>query len=210
MRSSVFGELERENEYGWWEGQVRLAFFAAYDTVASDVVNERYKRGAGPPAAVPQEPDAENDRPRDQEDEFDLVVEDAAGNGPSQAQERALLYLKENEESVCQAVLNSVFDLYARYVEDWRDEVSHRFEPEDLDELLPVLDSPEGLKRLLRLDSVHVHEFAKDGCAVLQFSFSCAWDDEHGLAVAAHKDTILGVGDAGEGLYDGGEEAEDK
>ena len=109
------------------------------------------------------------------------------GQGPSAEQENAHIYLLENETAVGQAIVQGVFGCY-------QDEI---YDPE-LEEFLPKLESPEGLKRLIRLRELYFEgspsEEPQGAFARVGWSFGCTWDEEHGLGVRTHKDVVEEVG----------------
>ena len=112
-------------------------------------------------------------------DLYDLFVYDKAGEGPSPAQERAFAYLQENRATICQAVRTWVFK-YVQYVREGF--------------LEPTLHSPDELVTELSSGDVSLLAGSKDECAFVVFGFECKIDAEHGIDVAVHKNTILGIG----------------
>ena len=112
-------------------------------------------------------------------DRCDLFVYDKAGEGPSPAQERAFAYLQENRATICQAVRTWVF----KYVQCVRESF-----------LEPTLHSPDELVTELSSGDVSLLAGSKDECAFVVFGFECKIDAEHGIDVAVHKNTILGIG----------------
>ena len=112
-------------------------------------------------------------------DLYDLFVYDKTGEGPSPAQERAFAYLQENRATICQAVRTWVFK-YVQYVREGF--------------LEPTLHSPDELVTELSSGDVSLLAGSKDECAFVVFGFECKIDAEHGIDVAVHKNTILGIG----------------
>lgn len=56
---------------------------------------------------------------------------------------------------------------------------------------MPDLDSPDGLKRLMRLGAVNIRQTEEDGLAQISFFFHCTWDEEHGWEMTTHKDRVV-------------------
>ena len=56
--------------------------------------------------------------------------------------------------------------------------------------------SPEDMRRLVSFEGLFVWYRSKDGVAYTGYSFSCAWDNEHGAGVIVHEDRVVEVGDA--------------
>jgi|SRR5579871_980880 len=123
----------------------------------------------------------------------DAVVDpsDRPQSNPTAEQLEAYAFLKTHEAAVASAVLKAIFDIYTSGLRD-----AYGYEDEDAKELMPEIESPHELKRLLGLGNVHVLGVAKAGVAYIGFEFGCAWDDEHGLGVLTHRDRIVSVGDA--------------
>ena len=112
-------------------------------------------------------------------DLYDLFVHGKASEGPSPAQDRAFAYLQENRGTICQAVRTWVFK-YVQYVREGF--------------LEPTLHSPDELVTELSSGDVSLLAGSRDGCAFVVFGFECKIDADHGIDVAVHKNTILGIG----------------
>ena len=112
------------------------------------------------------------------------------GNPPSSAQERAFVQFLENQELVCTTVVKAIFDYYRREREMWC--TGHAASDETL---VPEVQSPDDLKRLIRLHTLRVLDLSKDGCSLIGFTFHCCWDNEHGLGVLVHGTGVVQVGE---------------
>lgn len=122
---------------------------------------------------------------------------------PSTEQVKAFQYLLDNEKVVFQNLLQAVFKVYPKerdryrdgygYSDDMDEEEKEEFEEEYGDDV-PVLKKPEELKKLIRLHTVHITE--EENAAYVGFEFDCNWEEEHGLGVLMHKDTVVNVGPA--------------
>lgn len=110
---------------------------------------------------------------------------------PSAGQQSAFLLLRDNDELMRKKVVQAIFDEYPKMRESFAD-----FFGEDLEDKMPLLQSPADLKALIGLSTVHIGDVEKDGFAYLGFEFGCDWEEEHGLGVMTHKDRIIEVGDA--------------
>lgn len=145
----LMGALQRDNVLDRWEGQIRLPL--PYTDEESGL----------------------------EEDVFQLVVYDKAGQGPSPAQERAFAYLQQNKGAVCNAVRKGVFEYY-QYLEPNME--------------LASLKSADELTPLLFCGALSLQAASKDDCAFVYFSFECSFDEEHGIGVIVHKNTVINVG----------------
>lgn len=81
-------------------------------------------------------------------------------------------------------ILNKILDYYKKYYSD----------VEELDAL--NIEKTEDLRKSIQLNSISIH---KSGVAGM--SFSCIWDDEHGLGVRIDKNNDVEVGEASEAYY---------
>lgn len=54
----------------------------------------------------------------------------------------------------------------------------------------------KGLRGLISLRSVNIHDVARAGVAYVGYVFGCTWEEEHGLGVMTHLDRIVAVGAA--------------
>jgi hypothetical protein len=183
MEHPVFGSIDYSGDQ--WEGRVSLPLFAAY----------HYR----PSRFSPPEPGAE----------FDLVIQDEAGTGPTPAQERAFTHCEENEDRICAAVVAAIFAYYQEQYQD-RELLTDGCSPAEIEALFPALESAEGLQELIRFDTLYVLEGLYMGqigpgdkpetvaklkdAALLGFAFRCSWDVEHGVGVLIHRDQVVQVG----------------
>ena len=109
---------------------------------------------------------------------------------PDTSQVKAYQCLKEHEEAVARSVRKAIFDLYTQKLcAEYREAgVEEEFAPE--------IGSPDELRTLIGLTTVHVLGIAKSKVAYIGFEFGCTWDDEHGIGVMTHKERIVEVGGA--------------
>ena len=177
-----------------WSGAVQIGFFSGFDDVASDskTADQGYKQGrcelivhrpeGDPPSLAPERTFPRND--------LRLLLEANPGSPPSSAQERAFREFLENQELVCTTVVKAIFDYYRREREMWF--TGHKASDEIL---VPEVQSPDDLKRLMRLRRLSVLDWSKDGCSLIGFCFHCCWDTEHGLGVLVHGTRVVQVGE---------------
>ncbi len=178
MDHPLFGTIS-EAPRGW-SGAVQIGFFSEFDDVASAPLAEKsggrdYRKTA----------DQGYKRGR-----FELIVHGPEGKAPSSAQERAFVQFLENQELVCITAVKAIFDYYRREREMWF--TGHAATDEIL---VPEVQSPDDLKRLIRLRTLNVLDLSKDGCSLIGFAFRCCWDTEHGLGVLVHGTRVVEVGE---------------
>lgn len=97
-------------------------------------------------------------------------------------------WLLENEPCVSEAVKSAIFQRYPDFQEDYG------YSPEERAEFMPDLQEADGLRSLIGLYAVNVHQVDKGGLPYLGFEFGCTWDEEHGVGVLTHGTRIVEVG----------------
>ena len=87
----------------------------------------------------------------------------------------AALWLRQHEQALHDAIVAAIFQLSVPLKTHWREcAMAH---------LLPPLDSPEDLKRLIDLSHIDLYPHTQHGMPYFGFEFECAWDPEHGFHV---------------------------
>ena len=107
--------------------------------------------------------------------------------GISQGQIAAINFLIENEAMVQAKIIEHLLPFYSQLRIDWG------VEEEDW---MPEISSAESFKQMIGLSWIHILEVEKNGVAYLGFELGCTWDDEHGLGIMLHKDSIIKMGGA--------------
>ncbi len=109
---------------------------------------------------------------------------------PSPEQASAYRHLVEHQESIRDAILQSIFAEYA----EWQDQ--YGYDEEEAQKYMPDLERPDQLKSLVGLSTVRIFGAAKGDTAYIGFGFGCTWDDEHGLGAMTHAERVVEVGGA--------------
>jgi hypothetical protein len=182
MEHPVFGSIKYSTDE--WEGQVSVPFFAAYDHPPLD--DSAWSR-----IVEAQKKDLLK------EGLFDLVIQDEAGTGPTQAQERAFVHFQENQDAICTSVVAAIFPYYQKEYDN-RDVPTSGFWKKVMEARFPAIEGVEGLQHLIRFGALYVlePELSAEGNdrSQLGFAFSCTWDEEHKLGVLFHRDKVVLVG----------------
>lgn len=101
----------------------------------------------------------------------------------------ALAQLKSRAKALGEAALKAIYKKYPQ----WRE----TYDPDSDDTIeMPVLKSAEGLRKLIRIHTVHLWTTAKGGESYVGLEISCSWDGEHGLGVLTHKGKVTDIGGA--------------
>jgi len=125
---------------------------------------------------------------------FELLVDADDQEQPTPAQVRAFQFFVEHEKDVCGTIIDAVLHWYVRR----REQDPEWFEEQDC----PEIDKADGLRDLMTFQGLRVRRDEFKGTALTGFSFSCKWDDEHGLGVLVHRGTVLDVGQADVAFHD--------
>jgi hypothetical protein len=163
---SGFDGVKRGGPYPW-EGRVRLPSFQPHVLVADDRAQFQHDR-------------ARADSPRSAmawefaEGEFDLRVYTGADEEPSDSQAKAFAEFRSRERENADVIIRAILEHYQKTCESRRRDWLDRY----VDDLVPVLTSPDGLRDLMQLRHVHVHPASADGRVVLAFQFVCTWEGD--------------------------------
>lgn len=170
MPKSFPRSMRHDEEFDWWQGTVKLPEF-------SDVkikVPGR-KSSSGP---------------------IELRVE-ADDDGPMEAQAAAFTYLLDNQSNILDACFRGIAKTAKRMRPIFQN--GGWLTPEQLEQLLPKSPTPEALHTRVRLYDVCITDRVKSGVAHVEYSFNCAWDQEHGLLIVLHRDRLVFSGLSGDG-----------
>jgi len=125
---------------------------------------------------------------------FELLVVAEDQEQPTPAQVGAFEFFVEHETAVCGTIIDAVFRWYVRR----RKQDREWFEEQDC----PEIDKANSLRELMTFQGLRVRRDEFQGTALTGFSFSCKWDEEHGLGVLVHRGTVLDVGQADVAFHD--------
>jgi hypothetical protein len=108
---------------------------------------------------------------------------------PLDKNEQALVqWFCDHEPSVSEAVKTVIFQTYP----DWLE--SYGYSAAEEAEFMPALWSVDGLKRLIGLHSINLHQIDRDGIPYIGYEFGCTWDPEHGLGVLMYGTRMVEIG----------------
>lgn len=193
MNHPVFGEIKRDKELDWWVGQAQLPSFREFDETSKREWEE--KRMAGWKMPKPTKEEAQ-ERELFKAGYFEMIIRDDPGDGPSPAQEKAFHYLLENQDTICRNLAAAVLKYYRKQYDELKAWHEQAKDPEYLEAILPDVNVPEAMKRLIRLNSIDIHDNEDKGVSHIGYAFGCTWDIEHGLGVLMRKEKVIEVGQA--------------
>jgi hypothetical protein len=119
--------------------------------------------------------------------QFTLEVHTAPGKEPNEKQAAAFTMLRNSEAQFAAAAINAVFKHYQSILNDARAAYEKRLEITErlslrgveldylapVDDVLPTLNSPDGLRELIQLEYIHVHpEHGKNQPVAIGLEFS--------------------------------------
>lgn len=109
---------------------------------------------------------------------------------PTESQTNAIKYLIKNEKEVVKSLFKIfVEEINPKHVE-WCGE----------DDWIPKLESENDLGRLVKINSIGIIATEKENQSFVQINFEYKGDEEHGLAMILHKQSLIGfsgIGDMG-------------
>jgi hypothetical protein len=162
--------MRYDDRFEWWKGTIRLPEFRSLKITMPGRKSTRST--------------------------IDLRVE-AEDIDPVEEQAAAYSYLLDNQRKVLDACLKGI----TKTAKQMRPifEKAGGFEPKRLDELLPKTPTADALRTRVRLYDVCVTDRVKNGIAHIEYSFSSAWDQEHGQLIVLHRDRLVYSGLSGDG-----------
>ena len=107
---------------------------------------------------------------------------------PSEADVTAALWVIENEASISQALIASLFKEYRSLQE------LYGYAPKQKSELMPDIESADDLRSLIGLHAIYIHRTQKDGVPYSGFELGCAWEPEHALGILMHGSRTVKIG----------------
>jgi hypothetical protein len=148
-----------------WEGRTRFDAMLDYAMIADD--RAKYMRDR-----------AHADRPESHmawefaDGEFDLRVYAGRGKEPSDAQAKAFERFRADENRLAAELIKAIF---AQYQEVWQIR-RELYKDRHVEDNIPEPTSPDGLRDLMQLRHIHVHEPDSQGRVTIAMQFVCTWD----------------------------------
>lgn len=88
------------------------------------------------------------------------------------------------------SVLTALLEIYPAIKEQYG------YDPEDAVKYTPDITSIDDFKKVIGITTIHFLPVSREGIAYTGYSFSCNWDEEHGLGIITHKERIIEIGGA--------------
>jgi Leucine Rich repeat len=200
MDHPIFGEILEGPYEDQWTGHVRIDFFADYNIVEDGE--------AGHPEQAGGQATPEDQSPRGT---FGLTLIGCGPDRPSRRQEKAFADFLENQDRICNRVVDAIYDFYRCNWGYWglaappgQDDVH------EVEAGIPDLRPRDGLKKLIALHTLSVVDFPDNTAGVLGFCFGCIWDPEHGLGVLVRDGEVIELGENDLTWRDSGGEWDDR
>jgi hypothetical protein len=109
-------------------------------------------------------------------------------DSPSEAEDAAVSWVIENEASISQALIASLFREYRSLQE------LYGYALKENTDLMPDIESADDLRSLIGLNAIYVHRAQWDGVPYSGFEFGCTWESEHGLGILMHGSRTVKIG----------------
>jgi hypothetical protein len=106
--------------------------------------------------------------------QFELRVYAPAGQPPSEAQARAWKAFRAAEKRNAAEVIDTIFAQYQETCEVRRRNFKDRY----VDDVIPIIKDPSGLRELIQLGCIHVHPADARGRVTIAFQFVASYDDD--------------------------------
>ncbi len=103
---------------------------------------------------------------------FDLRVYTPPGRGPSRAQANAFATFRAHEKQYAIEMISTIFKQY----QATRDLLRKNYKDRDIDDAIPVITSPAGLRHLIQLRHIHVHPGNAKNRITIAFQFVASYD----------------------------------
>lgn len=129
---------------------------------------------------------------------FPLIIHNRMRNSdPTRSQQVAIEFLISRRGWMVNAALEAIFNWYAAWsVHSRATPPAFPTSPEDIDDLYPLVDATEGLRPLIKLEALYVHEASRGGVSDIGFEFITCWGDEHGLGILMNRLQCIDLGTA--------------
>ena len=161
---SGFDHVKRGGPWPW-EGRARFDAFLEYAWVADRRAEFTHNR-------------ANAERPGSRvawdfaDGEFDLRVYAGRGEQPVAAQAQAFERFRAQQDALASEMIDTIFAQYRETFDARRRNYKDRY----VEEVIPQLDGADGLRDLMQLRHIHVHEPDAAGRVAIAMQFVCTWD----------------------------------
>ncbi|HBJ33656.1 MAG TPA: hypothetical protein DDZ51_02615 [Planctomycetaceae bacterium] len=184
-----------DDELEEWNATIPIPELAGFDASSEKSVLDRFTQKMGTRSGELSQHDDEGALPAGT---FPLIIHNRMRNSdPTRSQQDAIELLLFRRRSMVNAALEAIFNWYTAWsVRSRATPPAFPSSPEDIDDLYPLVDTPEGLGPLIKLEAVHVHESSRGGVSDIGFEFITCWDDEHGLGVLMNRLQCIDLGTA--------------
>jgi hypothetical protein len=180
--------FEYDDMFGWSQ-VIKFQEFRAYDAAVL-VEFDRRERARAAALSDPADPE---DLAAEQPDEIDDEIEECdrlfkeglfvvstesydSEMEPTAAQVRAYHWLNKNRSAVFRILIDHAFQYYNENLDTFRDFFNG--EAQDRELLLPKLNSPHDLQRLIRLIEIEIQIKTRDGQCLIRYSLDTPWNME--------------------------------
>lgn len=118
------------------------------------------------------------------------VASENEDSQPTKQQQKAFQFLIDHEATIVSKLLHSIFTFYPE------ERSKYGYTENELAKMMPAIDEPTQLHKLIGLSTVHLLSVEYGGVAYIGFEFGCTWDQEHGLGLMTHKKRVIDIGGA--------------
>lgn len=160
------------NEF-FWEAEVKLPHWSGFQ--------ERN----GPYGAI------SSDEPCDGTTKIVFAPEGRGDEALNSNEMNSITWFISHASQVIQSITNMLFANYASirdgYIEEYGEEMAEYF---------PEVKDASGIKNVVGIVSVNIHQVSKDNIPYIGVEMGCNWEEEHGIGFLLHGNKIVEVGGA--------------
>ena len=104
---------------------------------------------------------------------------------------QAVQWAVEHRSALSRIVLATVYAEYPTI----RTDLLEVYDLEEVGDLAPPIEDPDGLKGLIGLSAIFVHRLDTGEAPYVGFLLECTWEEEHGLGVLMQGTRVVEIGD---------------
>lgn len=125
-----------------------------------------------------------------------IEVAGALKNGPTDAQQKAIESLMNQEQEIHSTVRKAIYDEYQKVYPIYNPIYKNIMDSANLSKILPHIQKGDELDSIIVVANIYVHESAGNEPVSIGFEFFTPWDEEHDMGVRIQGTEVLEVGTA--------------
>lgn len=123
--------------------------------------------------------------------EFCFAPEGRGDEPLTEDEVKLVSWIIEHERAIHDSMLQGLFKSYPGIREEVLEEISE----DDVDECLPVVDTPKDFDKHIGIHGINVHQIDDGKAPYFGIELWCPWDEDHTQGILMHGLDVLEVGD---------------